>query len=63
MDAYFRNVRVFEEGQDIGYSQWRLARDLVYIRMVERLYQQGWLASNQGSIPDNADEAEPDSAS
>ncbi len=36
-------VTIFEEGEDLPYNDWRLARDLVLIRMIEQLYNQGWL--------------------
>ena len=35
---------------------WRLARDLVLIRMVERLYLQGWLGRNMDVIPEEPSE-------
>jgi CRISPR-associated protein Cst1 len=43
---------VFEEGDDVARPDWRLARDLVLIRMVEKLHQQGWLGRNVESIPE-----------
>lgn len=45
-------VEAFEEGEDIPYSDWRLARDLVLIRMVERLYDAGWLQSHVAELPE-----------
>jgi len=53
-------IEVFEEGNDLASPDWRLARDLVLIRMVEQLYQQGWLGSNTDAIPE-ADTAETES--
>lgn len=43
LDPY---IEVFEEGDGVAQNNWRLARDLVLIRMVEQLYQQGWFQSN-----------------
>lgn len=45
-------LSVFEEGEDLPYSNWRLARDLVLIRMVEQLYQNGWLGDHQDALPE-----------
>ncbi|MBN1920036.1 MAG: type I-B CRISPR-associated protein Cas8b1/Cst1 [Anaerolineae bacterium] len=39
-------IAVFEEGDGVAQMDWRLARDLVLIRMVEQLYQRGWFQSN-----------------
>jgi CRISPR-associated protein Cst1 len=36
-------LAVFEEGTDLPRSDWRLGRDLTLIRMLERLYEGGWL--------------------
>jgi CRISPR-associated protein Cst1 len=58
LDPY---IQVFEEGDEMASPTWRLARDLVLIRMVERLYQQGWLGSNVDVIPEEPTE-EPASA-
>jgi CRISPR-associated protein Cst1 len=49
-------IEVFEEGDGLAHSDWRLARDLVLIRMVERLYEQGWLGSNVDAIPEQVEE-------
>jgi CRISPR-associated protein Cst1 len=53
LDPY---IEVFEEGDELARSDWRLARDLVLIRMVERLYEQGWLGSNVDAIPESVEE-------
>ena len=53
LDPY---IEVFEEGDELARSNWRLARDLVLIRMVERLYEQGWLGSNVDVIPEPYEE-------
>ena len=39
-------IAIFEEGEDLPRFDWSLARDLVLIRMIEQLHQQGWLKSH-----------------
>ena len=34
-------ITIFEEGEELPRIDWRLARDLVLIRMIERLHQEG----------------------
>lgn len=58
LDPY---IAIFEEGDEIAASDWRLARDLVLIRMIEQLYQQGWIGSHPEAIPEVSEE--PESAS
>lgn len=53
LDPY---IVVFEEGDELARPAWRLARDLVLIRMVERLYEQGWLGSNVDVLSEPAEE-------
>ena len=55
LDPY---VAVFEEGSELARPDWRLARDLVLIRVVERLYEQGWLGSNVDVIPESDEDEE-----
>ncbi|MCS6907436.1 MAG: type I-B CRISPR-associated protein Cas8b1/Cst1 [Anaerolineales bacterium] len=43
-DSY---IQIFEEGLEIPAGDWRLARDLVLIRMIERLYQLGWFGTHE----------------
>jgi len=47
---------VFEEGDEIARSDWQLARDLILIRMIEQLYQKGWLGAHPDAIPIEAEE-------
>ncbi len=47
LDPY---ITVFEEGDEVYRDDWKLARDLVLIRMVERLYQNGWLGKNAEEV-------------
>jgi len=56
LDPY---IAVFEEGDELARVDWRLARDLVLIRMVEGLYAQGWLGKNVDAIPEAPEETEP----
>jgi CRISPR-associated protein Cst1 len=58
LDPY---IAVFEEGDELARPDWRLARDLVLIRIVERLYGQGWLGNNVDVIPETAEEEEAES--
>ncbi|MBA3534910.1 MAG: type I-B CRISPR-associated protein Cas8b1/Cst1 [Ardenticatenales bacterium] len=53
LDPY---IEVFEEGQELSRPDWRLARDLVLIRMVEQLHQRGWLGKNADAIPETDDQ-------
>ncbi len=53
LDPY---IEVFEEGNDLARPDWRLARDLVLIRMIERLYAQSWLGHNTEAIPEDGEE-------
>lgn len=51
-------IEVFEEGDEIARKDWRLARDLVLIRMIEQLHANGWLAQNQDALPDATEESD-----
>jgi CRISPR-associated protein Cst1 len=55
LDGY---ISVFEDGEELASRDWRLARDLVLIRIVEQLYKNGWLGSNQDAIPNVEEENE-----
>ncbi len=45
-------IEVFEEVDERGRADWRLARDLVLIRMIERLYELKWIEQHGDAIPD-----------
>jgi len=45
-------VEVFEEPDEKGRSNWRLARDLVLIRMIERLYDLKWIEQHSDALPE-----------
>ncbi len=49
-------VEVFEEQDENGRSNWRLARDLILIRMIERLFELGWIEKHAGAILEDKDE-------
>ena len=43
-------LAVFEEGDEIARPDWRLSRDLLLIRVVEQLYQHGWLSQHKEEL-------------
>lgn len=51
-------IQVFEEGNEVAGPAWRLARDLVLIRMIEQLYNLGWLGRNIDVLPETAESTE-----
>lgn len=51
LDGY---LSVFEEGEELARPDWRLARDLVLIRMIEQLYADGWLRRNEDIVAEAA---------
>lgn len=53
LDPY---IAVFEEGDGVAQTDWRLARDLVLIRMIEQLYQRGWFQSNAEVLVETVEE-------
>ncbi len=55
LDPY---IAVFEEGEEMASVDWRLARDLVLVRMIEQLHQNGWLSSHSEVIPEVPEEPE-----
>jgi CRISPR-associated protein Cst1 len=50
-------LAVFEQYEGTPAADWRLGRDLVLIRLLEGLYQQGWLQQHAEEIPETL--AEP----
>lgn len=52
LDPY---IQVFEDGDELARRDWQLARDLVLIRMVERLHELKWLSANPDVIEDTPD--------
>ncbi len=55
LDPY---IAIFEEGNEMPASDWRLARDLVLIRMIEQLYHKGWIKGHLEAIPEASEESE-----
>lgn len=55
LDPY---IEVFEEGDNLMRPDWRLARDLVVIRMVEQLHKEGWLGRNPDAVPDLSEQSD-----
>jgi len=49
-------IEVFEEGSEIARPDWKLSRDLILIRMVEQLYNLGWLGKNVDALHVENDE-------
>lgn len=50
LDTY---MTVFEDGEELGKSNWNLARDLVLIRMIEQLYAgENWFQQNKDVFPE-----------
>ncbi len=56
--AFDPYIEVFEEGTDLPYTDWRLARDLVLIRMIEQLHHLGWLQTHAEEIVEPTEEEE-----
>ncbi len=50
-------LAVFMDGEELMRPDWRLARDLVLIRMVERL--RDWIANNPDAMADEDLQPEP----
>ncbi len=46
---------VFEESDELVRVNWRLARDLVLIRLIEQLYTKGWFEKNTDAFPEIED--------
>lgn len=49
-------IEVFEEGDGLAGKNWRLARDLLLIRMIEKLFDQGWFTSNTDVLTEESEE-------
>lgn len=53
-------VEVFEDVDERGRSNWRLARDLVLIRMIERLYELKWIEKHAEDLVEMKEPSEED---
>ncbi len=51
-------IAVFEKGESLPQHDWRLARDLVLIRMIEQLYQAGWVKDHLDELGEIAENSE-----
>lgn len=51
-------IIIFEEGDDLPRIDWRLARDLVLIRTIERLHKDGWMVENREILPEDEPETQ-----
>ncbi len=58
LDPY---ITVFEEGDEVIRSDWRFARDLVLIRMIEQLYASGWIGKNPDLVAEATNQDDEDS--
>jgi len=47
-------IEIFEEGFEIMHPDWRLARDLVLMRMIDQL--KDWLAQNPDALPSESED-------
>jgi hypothetical protein len=48
-------LEIFEEGEELPRVDWRLAWDLVLIRIIEKLYEAKWFEKNR-EVLESADE-------
>ena len=44
-------IDVFMQGEDVMRLDWKLARDLVFMRLIDQL--QNWLADNPDALPES----------
>ncbi|RKY67088.1 MAG: hypothetical protein DRQ02_07820 [Candidatus Latescibacterota bacterium] len=51
-------IAVFEQGDNLPQHDWRLARDLVLIRMIDQLYQAGWVKEHVDELGEIEESAE-----
>lgn len=51
-------MEIFEDADERGKTDWRLARDLVLIRMIEKLYELRWIQEHADEIPETREEGE-----
>ncbi len=51
-------MEIFEDTDERGRSDWRLARDLILIRMIEKLYELRWIQQHVDEIPETREETD-----
>lgn len=49
-------LSIFEQAEGIPNHDWRLGRDLVLIRLLEQLYQKGWMQAHAAELPEALEE-------
>jgi len=49
-------LAIFEQAEGIPNGDWRLGRDLVLIRLLEQLYQKGWVQAHAAELPETVEE-------
>jgi CRISPR-associated protein Cst1 len=49
-------IEIFEHGENLPDVNWRLIRDLVLIRVIERLYELGWIQEYAKEMPEPEEE-------
>ncbi len=49
-------MAIFEDGAEYARVDWKLARDVLLIRVIEQLSAKGWLAKNTTDLPDRPDD-------
>ena len=54
-------LTVFEEGEEVARSDWVLAKDLLLIRVMDRLHERGWLKEHAAELPDTEEENDAES--
>jgi len=53
-------VRAFEDMEDLPRFEWRLTWDLVLVRLLDRLWDSGWLSGHEAALADSALEGSND---
>ncbi len=48
-------LTVFEEGKEVMRTDWSFVRDLILIRMIERLHANQYFSKHPSALPDDAD--------
>lgn len=46
---------LFEDGAEYARRDWKLARDILLIRLIEQLAAKGWLATNAADLPERVE--------
>jgi CRISPR-associated protein Cst1 len=55
-------LEVFEEGDELPRVDWRLAWDLVLIRVIEKLYEAKWFENNRDALLEEEKEPQMEEA-